>query len=475
VSAPVPAAPIAATEEEKLTDDAVRVLVPTGMIGAGFTAESVERGIALGADVIAVDGGSTDSGPHYLGSGQPKTAAAAVARDLRILLRAAAGAGIPLIVGSCGTSGVDAGVDWVAAMVADVLAAERLDLRVATIHSEQDPVDLAARLAAGAVHPLPPHGPLDPDVLLGCTHVVGVMGHEPIAAALAAGADVVLAGRATDTALAAAVPLMRGMPPGPTWHAAKVVECGGQCTTNPRAGGVLATIDRTGFTIEPLDPGAACTPTSVAAHMLYETADPFRMREPAGTLDVTGATYRALDARVVRVEGSAFEPAQRYTVKLEGARRTGFQTMSFTGIRDPHILARIEEWAALLEAVLVDRVGQTLGLSVGGDYDVDVRLYGHNAVLGALDPATGPPREVGVMLLVQAGDQATATAVAKIANPLMLHLPTPDMAHLPSLAFPTSPAETERGAVHEFVLNHVVEPADPTELFRTAFPGAPDA
>jgi hypothetical protein len=301
------------------------------------------------------------------------------------------------------------------------------------------------------------------------------MGHEPIAAALAAGADVVLAGRATDTALAAAVPLMRGMPPGPTWHAAKIVECGGQCTTNPRAGGVLATIDRTGFTIEPLDPAAACTPTSVAAHMLYETADPFRMREPAGTLDVTDAVYTAVDHRTVRVEGSAFEPAARHTIKLEGARRTGFQTMSFTGIRDPHILARIEDWAALLEKVLVGRVDQTLGLAVGEQYDIDVRLYGHNAVLGAIDPATGPPREVGVMLLVQAGDQATATAVAKIANPLMLHLPTTDMAHLPSLAFPTSPAETERGAVYEFVLNHVVEPAHPTELFRTAFPGTIDA
>jgi hypothetical protein len=453
--------------------DAVRVLVPTGMIGAGFTAESVERGIALGADVIAVDGGSTDSGPHYLGSGTPKTATAAVARDLRILLRAAAGAGIPLIVGSCGTSGVDAGVDWVAAMAAEILAADGLDLRVATIYSEQDPDDLAARLPA--IHPLPPHGPLDPGVLRDCTHVVGLMGHEPIAAALAAGADVVLAGRATDTALAAAVPLMRGMPPGPTWHAAKIVECGGQCTTNPRAGGVLATIDRTGFTIEPLDPAAACTPTSVAAHMLYETADPFRMREPAGTLDVTDAVYTAVDHRTVRVEGSAFEPAARHTIKLEGARRTGFQTMSFTGIRDPHILARIEDWAALLEKVLVGRVDQTLGLAVGEQYDIDVRLYGHNAVLGAIDPATGPPREVGVMLLVQAGDQATATAVAKIANPLMLHLPTTDMAHLPSLAFPTSPAETERGAVHEFVLNHVVEPASPTELFRTVFPGATDA
>ena len=229
-----------------------------------------------------------------------------------------------------------------------------------------------------------------------------MMGHEPIVAALAAGADVVLAGRATDTAVAAAFPLMKGMPAGPTWHAAKIVECGGQCTTNPRAGGVLATIDADGFTIEPLDPAAACTPTSVAAHMLYETVNPFPMREPAGTLDVTDATYRALDDRRVRVEGSRFELADQHTIKLEGARITGYETMSFTAIRDPHILAQIDD----------------LGRAAGGDphragaadtrdstptsTPFDIRLYGYNAVLEAIDPATGPAREVGVMLLVNA-------------------------------------------------------------------------
>ncbi|GGP79336.1 acyclic terpene utilization AtuA family protein [Saccharothrix coeruleofusca] len=449
-----------------MNDDSVRILVPAGMIGAGFSQETVDRGLALGADVIAVDGGSTDSGPHYLGSGMPKTTAAAVSRDLRILLRAAAQAGIPLIVGSCGTSGADSGVDWVADLTAAILAEEGLDLTVATIYSEQDPGYLKRRLAEGAVHPLPPLGPLTEETIDGCARVVGMMGHEPIEAALRAGADVVLAGRATDTAVAAALPLMRGMPPGPTWHAAKIVECGGQCTTNPRAGGVFAVVDRTGFTIEPLDPEAACTPTSVAAHMLYETADPYRMREPAGTLDVSNATYRAIDHRVVRVEGSVFEPAEQHTVKLEGARVTGYETMSFTAIRDPHILANIEQWAALLGKVLVDRVGQTLGLTEG-EYDFDIRLYGHNAILGDLDPATHPAREVGVMLLVHAADQTTATAVAKIANPLMLHLPTPDMPYLPSLAFATSPAETERGPVYEFVLNHVVDSQTPTSMFRT--------
>ncbi len=446
--------------------DKVRVLAPSGMLGAGWDHATVERGIALGADVISIDGGSTDSGPYYLGSATAKTTAKAVARDLRSLFRAAAGAGIPVIVGSCGTSGTDRGVDWVAGIAAGVLAEEGLDLKVARIYSEQDAAALKEHLGAGRVHPLPPLGELTAETLESCTHIVGAMGHEPIVAALRAGAQVVLAGRATDTAVAAAYPLMKGMPAGPTWHAAKIVECGGQCTSNPRAGGVLATIDADGFTIEPLDPAVSCTPISVAAHMLYETADPFEMREPAGTLDVRDARYTAVDDRIVRVEGSRFHDAEQYTIKLEGARITGYETVSFSAIRDPRILADIDAWALLMRTIITQRVGQTLELA-DDEYAFDLRLYGHNAVLDDLEPESGPPREVGVMLLVNAPDQATATAVAKVANPLMLHLPTPGMNYLPSLAFPFSPAEVERGAAYEFVLNHVVDCADPADLFRT--------
>jgi hypothetical protein len=292
-----------------------------------------------------------------------------------------------------------------------------------------------------------------------------MMGHEPIVEALRAGADVVLAGRATDTAVVAAYPLMAGLPAGPTWHASKIVECGGQCTTNPRSGGVFATIDRAGFTIEPLDPAASCTPTSVAAHMLYETVNPFTMREPAGTIVVTDATYTAVDQRRVRVEGSRFEPAEQHTIKLEGACVTGYETMSFTAIRDPHILANIEGWAALLREIITERVSQTLRLQPA-QYAFDIRLYGYDAILESIDPATTAPREVGVMLLVSAADQQTATAVAKVANPLLLHLPTRDMDYLPSLAFATSPPETERGPRYEFVLNHVVDVESPTSMFR---------
>jgi hypothetical protein len=451
--------------------DSVRVLVPTGMLGAGFPEFTIERGLALGADVIAVDGGSTDSGPHYLGSSTSKSAAGAVARDLRSLLRAATRADIPLIVGSCGTGGTDAGVDWVAGIAAEIMASERIDRRVARIYSEQDAAVLKDLLDAGRIHPLPPLGDLRPATLERCTHIVAMMGHEPIVAALAAGAQVVLAGRATDTALAAAYPLMMGMPAGPTWHAAKTVECGGQCTTNPRSGGVIVTIDAGGFTVEPLDPAAACTPNSVAAHMLYETVNPFEMREPDGTLDVRAATYVARDHRTVRVEGSRFHRAEQHTVKLEGAAVAGYETMSFVAIRDPHILANIEDWADLLRTMIAAWVADKLDIG-RDDYDIDIRLYGYNAVLADLEPSTAPPREVGVMLLVNAVDQATATAVAKVANPLMLHLPTADMDYLPSLAFATSPAEVERGPAYEFVLNHVVDTTNPADLFRIDIDGS---
>jgi hypothetical protein len=435
------------------------------MLGGGFTAETIKRGIAMGATAIAIDAGSTDSGPYYLGAGVAKTSESAVARDLRILLAAARENRIPLIVGSCGTSGTDAGVNQVAGIAERIAAEDRLSFRMARIYSELRPETVIAAIDQGRIRPLPPSGELSPDTVRSCTHVVALMGHAPIVAALEAGADVVLAGRATDTAMVAAVALMHGMPEGPAWHAAKTVECGGQCTTRPTLGGVFVRIDGTGFTVTPLAAEAACTPVTVAAHMLYENADPFRLLEPSGALDTSEATYTALDERAVRVEGSRFEEAPGLTAKLEGARLAGYETVSIVGIRDPHVLASLDTWLALLREVLADRVRATLDLDADG-YDLAVACYGANAILGPLEDSAGPPREVGLLFKVRAASQQLATAIAKTANPLLLHLPLPGMTHLPSFAFATSPAEIERGASYEFVLNHVLELGHGTDLFR---------
>jgi len=444
----------------------IKVLFPSGMLGSGLSAEAVKRGVLLGAEAIAIDGGSTDSGPYYLGAAVAKTASSAVADDLRILLVASQGAGIPLIVGSCGTNGTDRGVDWVARMVEEIASEEHLSFAMACIYSEQSPNDVNKALAEDRIVELAPPRPLTVAIVNSCEHIVGVMGHEPIAAALGNGATVVLAGRATDTAMVAAVALRNGLPPGPTWHAAKTVECGAQCTTNPLSGPVLVEIDDDGFTVESANPEASCTPTSVAAHMLYENADPFRMREPSGTLVTSDASYIAIDERRVRVEGSRFEAASPSTIKLEGSAISGYETVSMVGIRDPSILRFIDEWADGLKSVLDKSVGHLLGLDQ--NYRIDLRRYGSDGVLGELDPASEAPREALILVKIRASDQQTATAIAKIANPLLLHMPLPAMTHLPSFAFPFSPAEIERGPSYEFVLNHSVIVASESELFRTA-------
>src|SRR6478672_2632638 len=119
-----------------MNEPVARVLVPVGMLGGGFPLHTVQRGIALGADVIAIDGGSTDSGPAYLATASAKMPAEPIAADLRLMLTAGAAAHIPVIIRSAGTSGTDAGVDWVADIVDDITRAEHLNPRVVRIYSE---------------------------------------------------------------------------------------------------------------------------------------------------------------------------------------------------------------------------------------------------------------------------------------------------------------------------------------------------
>jgi len=49
----------------------IRVLAATGVLGAGFKVESLNRGIALKPTFIACDAGSTDSGPLISGPASP--------------------------------------------------------------------------------------------------------------------------------------------------------------------------------------------------------------------------------------------------------------------------------------------------------------------------------------------------------------------------------------------------------------------
>jgi hypothetical protein len=444
------------------------ILAPTGVLGAGFSADSFARGVAARPDVIACDAGSTDSGPSALGSGMPKLSVEAVRRDLRLILVARQQLDVPLIIGSCGTAGRNVGVDLVAGLAREIAAEEGLSFTLARIYSDQDSAALLTRFEAGEFVPLHPAPSVTAEIIAE-SHVVAMMGSEPIEAALAAGADVVLAGRASDTALFAAVPHMRGADPGLTWHMAKTIECGAACAVPPSADGLLVTLEDDHFIVETLATGSRLTPRSVAAHSLYENADAFRVVEPSGVLDTTAATYEAVSDTAVRVAGAVFEPAERYSVKLEGARRRGFQTVAMGGIRDALVIARLDDLIPMAQHHFAGRILDVFGGTVDpDDIAIDYTLYGKNGVLGELERNTGVPHEVGVLITITAPTQELAHSVSTFVTHVTSHLPIPEYDGLSStIAYPFSPPEIDRGEVYEFTLNHVLYPETPDALFTT--------
>lgn len=441
-----------------------RVLVPSGVLCLGFDRAALARGVALRPDIIAIDGGSTDSGPFSLGAGQSKYSRAVTKSEWRDLMLARAQAGVPLIIGTAGTCGTDATVDWMYQITVELAAELGQSLRVARLYSSQPPARVAQALQDGRITPLTPAPPIDAASILSMTNVVALAGVEQIQAALTSGADIIIAGRATDTATIAALPLLRGDHAGGAWHGAKIAECGALCSTNPTSGVIVVDFDKTGFTVEAMHDTALCTPHSVSAHMLYENTDPFVLYEPGGYLDVTGAQYRALDARRVRVEGSVWVPGP-YTVKLEGARIAGYQTTILAVLRSPHYVANARAWVAKLTDHLNATIARRMALDPA-HYTLEFRLIGVDSALGDQENRSGTPVEVGVLGLVTARTQDEAAEIGKLINPFVLHYPLTEDEELPTFAFPYSPATTDRGALYEFALNHVMGLDDPMAAFR---------
>ena len=419
------------------------------------------RGIEHKPDLIAIDGGSTDSGPHYLGTGTSKYSRSSIKSEWRELMQARAMANVPLVIGTAGTCGADDAVDWLLDITKEIATETDQKVTVAVLKSGQPTDRVINALDQGRITPLEPVIDINHSVLQSCTNIVALAGAEQIQAALNTGADIVIAGRATDTATIAALPLARGCHAGGTWHGAKIGECGALATTNPSSGTIMITFDADGFTVEPMGQNARATPYTVSAHMLYENSNPLQLYEPGGHLDVTGATYTALDDRRVRVTGSTWVPSDTYTVKLEGARCGGYQCVSLALIREARYVQNIENWTEAIE----ENCRQKAQERIEGDFTLELRIIGLNATLGAQDVNAQIGTEVGVLGIVTAPTEMVAKEVAKMLNPYLLHMPLTEDEEMPTFAFPFSPNEMNRGEIYEFCLNHVMELDDPMQAF----------
>ena len=443
-----------------------KVYAPEGMLGYGFPEPSLQAALAWGPDLIAVEAGSTDPGPYYLGAGVSFTSRVMVKRDLGLLLVAARERQIPLVIGSAGGAGGAPHLAWTLEILREIAAEHDLHFRLAIVDAEQDRDYLKRKLAAGDLIDFETGRELTAADIDECTHVVGQMGHEPLIAALEQGAEVVLAGRAFDAALSATIPIMRGVEVGLALHMGKIVECGSLVALPRASDGVLAEIERESFVIRPADPAKYCTVETVAAHTLYEKSDPYRLGAPGGCLDLSEASFERVDDRSVRVAGSVFQPSAAYYVKLEGAALVGYRSVCLAGVRDPIL---IEQLPGVLERVRA-KLQNDLGNMIAEDaYQLHVRVYGRDGVMGQLEPYHGPPpHELGLVFEVVATTQETANTVCALARSASLHMEYEGrIATSGNLAFPYSPAEFPAPPVYEFRIYHLLRVDDPCEPFRT--------
>lgn len=438
----------------------IRVLTPTCTLGYGFADDAFERAMSMQPDVIAVDAGSTDPGPHYLGSGEALVSEISIRRELTQMILAGRKAAIPVIVGSAGGAGTRTHVDEVVRIVREIVAEHALSVRLAWIYADIPTSVVADSIDCGEVRDFEAGWELSADEARSSDAIVAQMGHEPIVDALEHGADVIIAGRACDDSVIAAFPIWKGADPGLAIHMGKILECGAFSAEPHGTDVMMGTIDAEGFTLEPGSLRRRASLTSVAAHTLYERENPFLQAGPGHELDLSACDFTQISEREVRVTGSRFIGSDDYWVKLEGARRRGYRTVTVAGVRCPTMIAGID-------TLLADAKSAALAYFDAPDLDVQFHVYGRDGVMRGLETVRKPAsHELGLVIDAVAHEQSLAHAAAHFISGTLLHVSYPGQYNTAgNLAFPHSPSEIDAGAVYEFSAYHLLKAASPTALF----------
>lgn len=441
-----------------------RILSSTAILGYGFPLASFEAGLARKPHVIAVDAGSTDPGPYYLGAGISFTDRDAVKRDLEVMIRAGVAHKIPVVVGTAGGSGADSHLSWCREIVEEIAAENNLHFKLALIHAQIDKCILKDALKAGDINPLEPAPQLTEDIIDQTTNVVAQMGVEPFIAAFDQQADVIIAGRAYDPTCFAALAIKNGYDRALAMHLGKILECASICAT-PGSGSdsMFGYIGEDYFRVEPLNPIRKCTTLSVAAHTLYEKTNPYILPGPGGHLDLTDCKFEQETDNIVRVSGTKFVQAPQYTVKLEGARKIGYRTVSIAGTRDPVMISKIDEIIAGVKERVADNFKDK-----NWTYHLRFNIYGRDGVMAGLEPnpTVADARELGIVIEAVADTQKQADTICASARSTMLHFGYEGRRSTAgNLAFPYSPSDFHAGEVYVFSMYHILNVDDPTALF----------
>jgi hypothetical protein len=261
------------------------------------------------------------------------------------------------------------------------------------------------------------------------------IGAFPLAEALNAGADVVIAGRCTDTALALAPMIHRFGWKADDWNklaagtiAGHIVECGSQCTGgNCQADWQhIPDFANIGYPIVEAEPdgtfaitkhpgtGGRVTLDSVKEQLLYELGDPQNYITPDCVADFTSIRLKQESPDRVRVSGirGAARPAM---LKLSISYADGYRAVGSLVYTAPQAL----EKARVADSIVRERLKQ-LGLRFD---DIYTEFFGVNACHGPVALPNPDPPEVQLRIGVRGQDRKAVDRFTRELAPLVLSGP----------------------------------------------------
>jgi hypothetical protein len=261
------------------------------------------------------------------------------------------------------------------------------------------------------------------------------IGAFPLAEALDSGADVVIAGRSTDTALTLAPMVHKFGWKEDDWNklaagtiAGHIIECGAQCT-----GGNcqvdwenIPDMANVGYPIIEAEPDGTFTVTkheaaggrvhsdTVKEQLLYELGDPKRYLTPDCTADFTSVQLEDSGPNRVRVSGIRGGPRPP-TLKLSISYTDGWKAIG----------TLVYSWPdALPKARAADRIVRQRLKALGLHYDeIYTEFFGVNACNGPAAPPNPDPPEVQLRIGVRGQDRKQVDRFTRELIPLVLNGP----------------------------------------------------
>jgi hypothetical protein len=261
------------------------------------------------------------------------------------------------------------------------------------------------------------------------------IGAFPLAEALATGANVVIAGRSTDTALTLAPMIHRFGWKSDEYHklaagtiAGHIIECGAQCTggncqVDWRNIPDMANIGYPIIEAEPggdfavtkhLGAGGSVTVDTVKEQLLYELGDPANYITPDCIADFTSIRLAQDGQGRVRVTGIRGGPRPPM-LKLSISYADGWKAIGSLVYSWPDALPK----AQAADRVVRERLAR-LGLSFDEIY---TEFFGVNACLGPAAPPNPDPPEVQIRIGVRGQDRKAVDRFTRELIPLVLNGP----------------------------------------------------